>query len=228
MTTVPALRSASLPSAPSLETARFRWLITERPGPSHDLPSVEEEAAIRREIRAALVPVLPDDLRPMIGQLLASFPQRVERDLRPYMQALVQHLAEFPQDVIAAACGRAVRERKFLPAVAELVADCEAGVKDRRSALRNLARVALERERRQREADERERYARDRADMARREALAKERLAEMLPGQDVEAVWAGLAALEWLAVLAAAKQGNDALDAALRALPVVARAAGQT
>lgn len=155
MTTLPAFsRSGGVSSAtPQLDASKWRWLKVQRPDSNDRLPSIAEEAALRRELEAACAPISVDELRTAISRLVSSFPQKRDNDDRGLILAYAEFLSEYPVDVVDAARRQVVRTCRFMPTVAELVAACEELVAPRRLALAGLEFMAIERERRRKTAE---------------------------------------------------------------------------
>lgn len=216
---LPALARPALPASPTpiLDESPHRWLAVEPPDRHSKLPSVTEESALKRELVAANAPATVDDLERSIMKMVGAFPQRGPVDSRPYVLALAENLAEYPADVVQAACREIVRNSKFPPSVAEVVEVAERRVERRRFALRSVCAVPAERERR-RLAEEQEREHREAA--ARWQAAgerARLRLAAALPGPErcLDLSWRRLSAHRRITLTCAAQQGDDALDAAI-------------
>ena len=81
---------------------------------------VEELASYREVVR----PVDPKALAVILHTLAACVILPDKGDMGLAMQAYVEDLGHFPEDIIVAACKRWRRENKFWPTIAELIAEC--------------------------------------------------------------------------------------------------------
>ncbi|WP_420564156.1 hypothetical protein [Thalassobaculum sp.] len=141
MSRLPAvLRKDHRPSSitPKLDSSEFRWLAYTKPDQHSVLPSREEEHELRGELEAANEAIEINALERALAKMVGAYPQRPQGDQRPYILALAENIAEYPEDVVRDACRQIVRTSKWLPTVAELVEICEELADRRRKALRHL------------------------------------------------------------------------------------------
>lgn len=72
-------------------------------------------------------PALPEFVAKQIGRLQAVMARRAESnaDLAVVLDTYAEHLEKYPPDVVATVCWRVIENKKWLPLVSELVAECE-------------------------------------------------------------------------------------------------------
>lgn len=82
----------------------------------------DDRRAARRLVEAAMMPASVQVIQAALARLRAGTKARpeAEGDLAMVMQVLAEECAEFPPDVVRAACRRWLRRERWFPAVAEL------------------------------------------------------------------------------------------------------------
>ena len=134
-------------------------------------PLAEIEQARVELVRSIEARPSPAQARQNIARLVLAYPQLKPETSEVYIAALESEASGYPLDVLVTACRAVLRSCKFVPTVAELVEQCEAGMEKRRRLLRGAETLARTAQAHERDRIERGRFEAER-EAGRERALA--------------------------------------------------------